>query len=124
MARRKNFTPQEISEIISLKSQGLTWRDIAVKLNSNKETVRAAHYTAKKKADLPPKEKICKSSVKGRLALLAKKIKLENPQLPYRDIPGKIVEAIGPVEKMPSYKAFERYLRKSNFCKDASNSEN
>lgn len=122
MARRKNFIPQEISEIISLKSQGLTWQQIAIKLNSNKETIRVVHYNAKKKAGLPPKEKVPKSSVKGRLALLAKKIKLENPNLSYRDIPGKIVEAIGPVEKLPSYKAFERFLRKSNFCKNKSNS--
>ena len=66
-------------------------------------------------AGLPPKEKLSKSSIKGRLALLTKKIVFENPKIPFRDIPGKVIEVIGPDEEVPSYKSFERFLKKSNF---------
>ena len=115
MARRKNFTDEEISKIFHLKSNGFTWKNIGIALEAAPSTVRKAYYNTRKRAGLPPKEKLSKSTVSGRLALIAKKIVFENPKIPYRDIPGKIIETIGPVENMPSYKDFERFLVKSNF---------
>ena len=117
MARRSNFTPEEISKISHLKSNDFTWKNIGIALNADSSSVRMAHYRARKIAGLPPKEKLSKSSVKGRLALLAKKIVLENPKITYRDIPGKVIEIVGSAEKVPSYKSFERFLVKSNVHK-------
>ena len=109
------YTPEEISKIFHLKSNGFTWKNIAIALDSTASSVRHAHYTANKKAGLPPKEKFSKSSIKGLLALLTKTIVFENPKIAYRDIPGKVIEVIGPVDNLPSYKAFERFLKNSNF---------
>ncbi len=115
MARRKNFTDEDISKIFHLKSKEFTWKNIGIALEAAPSTVRKAYYNARKRADLPPKEKLSKSTVNGRLALIAKKIVFENPKISYRDIPSKIIETIGPVKNIPSYKAFERFLVKSNF---------
>ena len=78
MARRKNFTPEEISKIFHMKSNGFTWKNIVIALDSTPSSVRHAYYTANKRADLPPKIKFSKSSIKGRLALLTKTIVFEN----------------------------------------------
>ena len=98
-----------------MKSNGFTWKNIEIALDAVPFTARKAYYNARKRADLPPEKNLSKSTINGRLALIAKNIVFENPIIPYLDIPGKIIETIGPVDDMPSYKAFERFLVKSNF---------
>ena len=81
------YTPEEISKIFHLKSNGFTWKNITIALDSTASSVRQAHYTANKKAGLPPKVKFSKPAIKGRLALPTKTIVFEDPEIAYGDIP-------------------------------------
>ena len=84
-------------------------------LKCNVDTVKKRLYRTKLNASLPPKEKLPRSSVKGRLALLTKLLIQEYPKTPFSDIPGKLREVYKVEGELPSYKAFERFLKQSNF---------
>ena len=112
---RKKFNSDEIEMIFKMKSLQITWKEMGEVLKALPNTVRTAYHRAKIIADLPPKEKRLKSTVSGRLAILAKRIVWNNPQISYRDIPGEVRALIGEDQVIPGYKAFERFLKKSNF---------
>ena len=69
---------------------------------------------AKLVAGMPPKEKLSRSTIKGRLANLTKILIRDHPKTPYSDIPRKLKELFGIEDDLPSYKAFERFLKRSN----------
>ena len=56
-----------------------------------------------------------KTSVAGRLALLTEKIIGNNPRIAYRAIPGVIKATVGSHVAVPSYKAFENFLKANGF---------
>ena len=113
--RKKNFSTKEIETIFRLKSLDYTWKYIGEILDSSPDVVKNAFKRVNKKSGLPPKEKRSKSTVNGRLAGLAKRIVWSNPQISYRAIPGEVRLIIGKDQPIPGYKAFERFLKKSNF---------
>ena len=83
-------------------------------LKCNIDAVKKRLCRTKLKASLPPKEKLPRSSVNGRLALLTQRLMKEYPKTPYCNIPGKLREVYKVEGDLPSYKAFERFLKKSN----------
>ena len=56
-----------------------------------------------------------KTSVAGRLALLTNQIVGNNPRIAYRAIPGVIKATVGSHMAVPSYKAFENFLKANGF---------
>jgi hypothetical protein len=50
----------------------------------------------------------------GRLGQLVKNLVRDYPQISYSDIPGKLREVYAIEEELPSYKTFERFLKKSS----------
>ena len=95
-----------------MKVHKYTNKQIADVLKINAETVMKRIYRTKLSSCLPPKEKLQKSSIKGRLAILTKRLIQEHPKT---DIPGQLRELYKVEGDLPSYKAFERFLNKSNF---------
>ena len=64
---------------------------------------------------LPPKLKTSKSSIKGCLGLLTKQIVDINPKLSYRAIPGAFKDVVVSHVTIPSYKAFENFLKANGY---------
>ncbi len=59
--------------------------------------------------------KIDGQNVAGRLALLTKQIVGNDPRIAYRAIPGVIKATVGSHVAVPSYKAFENFLKANGF---------
>jgi hypothetical protein len=70
--RRKKFDSEEIDTIFRLKSLNCHKKQIGKVLKASPDAVKHAYRRVNKKADLPPKEKVSKSLVTGRLTGLAK----------------------------------------------------
>ena len=101
--------------IVRLKGLNWTWANIAQAVNSKPETVRSFYKRFKLRRELPPKVKLSKSSVNGRLALQVKQIVKDHPQIPYRDIPGELAKSLPPETLVPSYGSIYRFLNQSGF---------
>jgi transposase len=103
------------NNIIRLKVLNWTWSNIAEAVNSKSETVRKFYQRFKLRKDLPPKVRLSKSSVRGRLALQVKQIVKDKPQIPYRDIPGELSKTLPPEIPVPSYRSIHRFLNQGGF---------
>ena len=112
---KRIISEDELNILFRMKKQNCSISKIAEAINCSKSAVKMRIARSKLVAGLPPKEKVSKSTVKGRLAYLTKRLILEHPKTPYSDIPGKLKELYGVTEDLPSYKAFERFLKQSNF---------
>jgi len=82
---------------------------------ASKDTLKSMIRREKIARSLPPKLKTSKSSIKGRLGLLTKQIVDINPKLSYRAIPGAVKDAVGSHVAVPSYKAFENFLKANGY---------
>ena len=111
----KNFSRSEIDTVFRLKESNATWKTISVALNSPIQSLKNMYTREKLMRCLPPKEKVSKTTVTGRFAMLCKRIVLENPDITYPDFPKKIKEIIGEDQLIPNYKAFERFLKQSGY---------
>ena len=109
------LTEDQKSTIVRLKGLDWTWANIAEAVNSRPETVRTFFKRFKLRRDLPPKTRVSKSSIKGRLALQVKQIVADKPQIPYRDIPGELSKTLPPDTQVPSYGSIYRFLNQSGF---------
>ncbi len=112
---KKLFTEDEVKILFRMVEQKCSLKQISEALNCKKSAIRMRIARAKLVAGLPPKEKVSKSTVKGRLAHLTKILIREHPKTPYADIPGKLRELYDVQDDLPSYKAFERFLKRSNY---------
>jgi hypothetical protein len=110
---RKVFSEDELKILFRMAEQKFSLKQISDALNCKKSAVRMRILRAKLAAELPPKEKVSKSTVKGRLANLTKILIRDHPNISYPQIPVKLKEIYGINEKLPSYKAFERFLKRS-----------
>lgn len=113
--KNREFSETEIATIIRMKEANIEWRIIALSLNASYDGVRHAYYRVMFNQGLPPKIKLPKSKITGRLALISKRIVWDNPQISYRDIPKKVREVVGDDVELPSYKTFENFLKKSGY---------
>ena len=89
---KKNLSDADLETLFRMKVHKYTNKQIADVLKINAETVMKRIYRTKLSSCLPPKEKLQKSSIKGRLAILTKRLIQEHPKAPYSDIPGKLRE--------------------------------
>jgi transposase len=101
--------------IIRLKDLNWHWSKIAEAVDAKPETVRKFYQRFKLSRDVPPKVRVSKASVRGRLALQVKQIVNTTPQIPYRDIPGELAKSLPAGTNPPSYGSIYRFLNKSGF---------
>jgi hypothetical protein len=87
---KKILSSSEIEIIIQSKSQNLTWKVIANIVGSKPETVRCEYRREMQKHILPPKEKVSKSKINGRLDLQLKNILEENSFQTYSELSNKL----------------------------------
>ena len=112
---KKFFSEADLKLLFRMKTQNYSIQQIADALNCGKSAVKMRISRAKLVAGMPPKEKLSRSTIKGRLANLTKRLIREHPKTPYSDIPGKLKELYDVKDDLPSYKAFERFLKRSNY---------
>ena len=101
--------------ILRLKTKDWTWRKIAEAVNASVNTVKSFYKRQRELATLPPKEKHDHRLIQGVLARKIKDIVLENPQISYRDIVGKLREYFGDDRPLPSYTTVWRFLNDSGY---------
>ena len=111
---KKVFTEGDLIVLFRMKNKNYSIKQIADVLNCGKSAVKMRISRAKLVAGMPPKEKLSRSTIKGRLANLTKILIRDHPKTPYSDIPRKLKELFGIEDDLPSYKAFERFLKRSN----------
>ena len=83
---KKKLSSRDIEIIIQSKKQNLTWKTIANIVGSKPETVRSAYKREIQKQLLPPKEKVSKSKINGRLSLHLKNTLEEDPFQTYSEL--------------------------------------
>jgi transposase len=66
---------------------------------------------------LPPKEKISKSKISGRMGVVLKKVVQEHPKFGLKKFVQKLKEELPDEIYYPSYKTVGRFLKKNNFIK-------
>lgn len=110
----KNMIP----EILRLKNEGFTNKQVADILEVNLESMRTAIKRHKKEEGMPPKEKIDRSSLAGPLGFNLKRILREKPSLTYK----QLSEAIRPYCKEginpPSRESIRRFLVRNGIVRD------
>ena len=95
----------------------MTWKSIIAMFGSSLNTLKSLIRREKIVRSLPPKVMTSKSSVKCRLSLLTKQIVEDNPKIAYRAIPGTVKALVGSHVAVPSYKAFENFLKSNGYIR-------
>ena len=113
--RRPKFSEAEKEKILELRGKKVDWETLQTNFGASKDTLKSVIRRVKIARSLPPKLKTSKSSINGRLGLLAKQILDNNPNISYRAIPGAVKEIVGSHVAVPSYKAFENFLKANGF---------
>jgi len=112
---KKKLSSRDIEIIIQSKKQNLAWKTIADIVGSKPETVRCAYKREMQKQLLPPKEKVSKSKVNGRLSLHLKNKLEEDPYQTYSELSNKLKLECSSVSDAPGKHSVRRFMIKNGF---------
>lgn len=115
--KNQKFTEKQKSEIFLHKENNLTWKYIGRLMKCNPDSIRRLYYREKNVMGLPPKIKVPKTLITGRMAKIIKDIVKEKPQISNRKLPAEVRSKIGDDRELPSYKSMERFLKESGFVR-------
>ena len=111
---RLNSLKDKINDIIRLKQDEHTWKEIALALNSKEESVKSAYKRRRKKDSLPPKPKLDRSKIQGYLADILLKIVKKNPHLKFKELANQMKNYFSN-EIPPSTHCISRFLKKKGY---------
>ena len=112
---KKKLSSRDIEIIIQSKKQNLTWKTIANIVGSKPETVRSAYKREIQKQLLPPKEKVSKSKINGRLSLHLKNTLEEDPFQTYSELSNKLKLECPNVSEAPGKHSVRRFMIKNGY---------
>ena len=112
---KKKLSSRDIEIIIQSKQENLTWKVIAKIVGSKPETVRCAYKREMQKRSLPPKEKVSKSKINGRMSLHLKNILEEDPLQTYSELSNKLKLECPDVSEAPGKHSVRRFMIKNGF---------
>ena len=112
---KKVLTEEKKDSILRLKNDNWTWKNISKSVNSPIETCISFYKRHRQTAGLPPKIKVPKTMIKGRLARGIKKIVEENPSISYRDLTEEVKREFGTSQRTPSKSTCHRFLKQSGY---------
>jgi IS30 family transposase len=116
--------PEEIqTKIRELKADNCTWKQIGKAVNKSQSAVRRWYQRNRNFFDLPPKVKVRKNRVNGRMALAVKKANTEDKRTSIWNIRGALkgqFEPETPINKMPSSSSIHNFITRSGFKKKRS----
>ena len=93
----------------------ISWNDIAYILQVPMKTLEGEFRRNKEVKELGPKVVVRKRKTDDRMGLKIKQIRLENPQLPFRDFPAELKKLGFTDGEIPSYETVRRYLMNNGF---------
>lgn len=111
------FTQEQKNTLINLKETTVSWKDISAALGKPIGTCKQAWKRHRATVGLPPKIKLRKSIITGRIGLLIKRIVQKNPKIPYRDIPGALIQHEVLLDECPSATTIQTFLKKNQITK-------
>ena len=106
---KKNSVKNKIPDIIRLKNEGYTNREIGSILELNFQSVKTAMKRHNKIADLPPKEVLDRSSSAGPLGFNLERIVREQPWLTNEQLSEALRPFCGQNKDPPSRESVRRF---------------
>lgn len=103
-----------------MKAANASWKLIGIAAGKSKDAVKRLYQRNRLLFDLPPKEKVRKGKMKGRLALAVKKAIIDDKKTSLPTIRGKLktkIESETPINNMPSKSTIGNFIKKAGFKK-------
>ena len=98
----------------NLKKENVTWRTIAKAVESSIGTVRSCYRRKRLLEGLPPKVKMSRSKITGRLCLVLKRKVIENPNVTYSELKSLLALECKDPKDAPSQDSIRRFLVKAS----------
>ena len=104
------LSEKDKDRILKLKSLDWTWKKISEAVGATPGACRKFFQRHKAVVDLPPKVKLSKALIQGRLAFKIKQMVQINPSLSYRDIENELKKQGNTNEHVPRWTTIRAFL--------------
>jgi transposase len=91
------------------------WEDIAFAFNKSPAALRKEYHRYCKIIDLPPKINVVQRVTDGRIGSHIKRIRVENPKLPFRNFRAELLKLGHDPREIPSFSTISRFLKTNGF---------
>jgi transposase len=115
--RAKKLTEEEKTIIVNSYDKGVTPSAISRVIGKTTSAIKSFFSRFKLNRNLPPKVKLNKGKIQGRMALALKKVVQDNPKLGIRKFTQKLKEAMPGELWYPKTTCIAKFLKLSNFKK-------
>jgi len=98
-----------------MREHNLTWKTIGHILGRSEEACKKEWQRHNELRDLPPKVIVIKRITDGSIGVAIKRIRHENPRLPFRDFEARLLEEGFDKDAIPAKSTIQRFLKANGF---------